>query len=304
MLMTGRYPVAVIMIELPPGDVDVNVHPTKAEIRFREKESVFRAVQRAVRRALVDLGPARPAELAAGAKDVGWAVGAALAKLRPSSHFQAEMELSGGTAGLRSEPGLLPTSSEQLLPVLRVVGQIGATYIVAEGPGELVLVDQHAAHERILYEQFMAQRTTGVEMQTLLEPISVELAPDRAALLEGHLEILGELGFMVEHFGGATFMVRGLPALLGEISPLDALEAVVDDLEQGKKPLEETVEERLIGRICRTAAIKAGQVLTLQEMSAMIRQLEACASPHTCPHGRPTMIQMSSEQLAKQFRRL
>jgi DNA mismatch repair protein MutL len=123
-------------------------------------------------------------------------------------------------------------------------------------------------------------------------------------LLEGHLGTLVELGFMVEHFGGATFMVRGLPALLGEISPRDALEAVVDDLERGKKPLEETVEERLISRICKTAAVKAGQVLTLQEMSAMVRQLEACASPHTCPHGRPTMIQLSAEQLAKQFGRV
>ncbi len=271
MLMTGRYPVAVIMIELPPAEVDVNVHPAKAEIRFRDKESTFRAVQRVVRRALIDSSPGRPAELAAGAEDGGWAVGAALAALRPVSHFQPEMELSGGTAGQRSEPDY----SSDRLPALRVVGQIGAAYIIAEGPGELVLIDQHAAHERILYEKFMAQRTTGIETQTLLEPSSVELVPDRAALLEEHLGTLAELGFMVEHFGGATFMVRGLPALLGEISPKDALDAVADDLERGKKPLEETVEERLISRICKTAAIKAGQVLTSQEMSAMIRQLEA-----------------------------
>jgi DNA mismatch repair protein MutL len=188
--------------------------------------------------------------------------------------------------------------------MLRVIGQVGAAYIVAEGPGELVLIDQHAAHERILFERFMAQRETGIKTQTLLEPTPVDLSPDRAALLEEHLGTLTELGFLVEYFGGATFMVRGLPALLGEVSPLVALEAVADDLERGDKPLEGTLEERIISRVCKTAAVKAGQVLTLQEMSSMIRQLEACESPHTCPHGRPTMIQLSADQLAKQFGRL
>ncbi len=98
-------------------------------------------------------------------------------------------------------------------------------------------------------------------------------------------------------------MVRGLPALLGDVNPKAALEAVVDDLERGDKPMEGTIEEGIISRVCKTAAVKAGQVLTRDEMSAMVRQLEDCASPHTCPHGRPTMIHFSAQQLAKQFNR-
>jgi DNA mismatch repair protein MutL len=115
--------------------------------------------------------------------------------------------------------------------------------------------------------------------------------------------VLVELGFLVEHFGGSTFMVRGLPAVLGPISPRAALEAVVDDLELGKRPMGETLEERIVGRVCKTAAVKAGHVLTMEEMSAMVRQLERCETPQTCPHGRPTMITLSAAQMARQFGR-
>jgi DNA mismatch repair protein MutL len=310
MLMTGRHPVAVIMVDLPPAEVDVNVHPTKAEIRFRDKEAVFRAVQRSVRRTLVESAPGRATTLAPD-MDGGWSataqpvVRAALAGIQPAGHYQPEMDLTGlpgdETDVLLADPVASP---EAKLPALRIVGQVGAAYIVAEGPDGLVLIDQHAAHERILYEQYLAQRESGVVTQTLLEPAAVDLSPERAALLEEHLNILAELGFVIEFFGGSTFMVRGLPALLGDVSSRNALEAVVDDLERGDRPLEATMEEGIIGRVCKTAAVKAGQVLTRSEMSAMVRQLENCASPQTCPHGRPTMLHFSAAQLAKQFGRL
>jgi len=214
------------------------------------------------------------------------------------------MDLPGLRIGQRLEQGGPQSeSATSTLPALRAIGQVGASYIVAEGPGELVVIDQHAAHERILYEQYMAQRQTGIETQALLEPSPVELAPDRAALLEDSLPMLVDLGFLVEHFGGSTFMVRGLPAVLGPISPSAALEAVVDDLELGKPPMGQTLEERIVGRVCKTAAIKAGQILTMEEMSAMIRQLERCETPHTCPHGRPVMITISAAEMARQFGR-
>ena len=300
LLMTGRYPLAVIMVHLPAGEVDVNVHPAKAEVRFREREAVFSAVQRAVRRTLLDSSPAaRPADLA-GSESGGWMVVA-----KPATRLQLEMDLPGATAGQRHDPDLpISQSTNSPISMLRPIGQVGAAYIVAEGPAGMVVLDQHAAHERVLYEQFMAQRDKGVVTQTLLEAEPVELSPDRAALLGEQLALLAGLGFLVEHFGGTTFMLRGLPAVLGEISPTAALEAVTDDLERGDKPLEGSIEEQIIARVCKTAAVKAGQVLTGQEMSAMIRQLEACESPYTCPHGRPTMIQMSAEQLARQFGRL
>jgi DNA mismatch repair protein MutL len=167
----------------------------------------------------------------------------------------------------------------------------------------MVVIDQHAAHERVLYEQMLAQREDGIPTQALLDAVAVDLAPDRVTLLEEHLDLLSELGFVVEPFGGSTVLVRGVPALLAQMNPAAALEGVADDLERGDQPLESTLEERVIARVCKTAAIKAGQVLTQREMSELIRQLEACESPHTCPHGRPTMIQMTAEQLARQFER-
>ncbi len=310
MLMTGRYPVVFLMVDLPAAEVDVNVHPTKSEIRFRDSERVFRAVQRSVRRVLVESAPGRPVGRVEGIAGEGWSIGGRPAPgATPSEtqllpRLQTEMALPEMQAGQRLGPDDFPgVSATSPLPALRVIGQVGASYIVAEGPGELVVIDQHAAHERILYEQFMAQRQTGIQTQSLLEPASVDLTPDRAALLEEHLPALTDLGFLVEHFGGSTFMVRGLPAVLGAISPTAALEAVVDDLELTKRPIEQTLEEQIIGRVCRTAAVKAGQVLTVEEMTAMVRQLERCETPHTCPHGRPTMITMSAAHMARQFGR-
>jgi DNA mismatch repair protein MutL len=194
---------------------------------------------------------------------------------------------------------------EQGLPIMRVVGQVGAAYIIAEGPDGIFLIDQHAAHERILYEQFMAARARNeIASQGLVTGASVQLAPDQAALLEDNLEMLNMLGFTVEPFGPNTFMVRAVPALLSKLDPAAGLRAVVEDLETGKEPLQEREEARVVLRVCKTAAVKAGQSLSTAEMEAMIQQLERCQNPHTCPHGRPTLIHLSAAALAKQFGRI
>jgi DNA mismatch repair protein MutL len=187
---------------------------------------------------------------------------------------------------------------------MRVVGQVGASYIIAEGPDGLFLIDQHAAHERILYEKFMAARDQKeIASQGLVTSATVQLPPDQATLLSGQLELLASLGFQVEPFGPNTFVVRAVPALLARMDPAVALTAVVEDLEAEKTPLEAEVEAKVILRVCKTAAVKAGQSLSIVEMEAMIRQLEDCQSPHTCPHGRPTLIHLSAAQLARQFGR-
>jgi DNA mismatch repair protein MutL len=196
---------------------------------------------------------------------------------------------------------MLPTAG---IPPLRVVGQLGTTYIVAEGPGGMYLLDQHAAHERVLYERLLAERQrAAVASQALLEPQPVELTPEAASLIEGHLEALGTLGFQVEPFGGTTMLVRTLPAIVGQTDPRQVLEDVAAALEMGDAPLAGPVEEAVAREVCKQAAIKAGRVLTQEEMEELVRTLERCASPRTCPHGRPTMIHISVEQLAREFRR-
>jgi DNA mismatch repair protein MutL len=194
------------------------------------------------------------------------------------------------------------------IPIMRVVGQVGAAYIITEGPDGLYLIDQHAAHERILYEQFMAAwqengRNEGIASQGLVTGAVVQLTPPQAALLDEHLELLSQVGFQVEPFGPNTYMVRSLPAVVARLDPARALMDVIEDLERGDEPLQSKIEARIILRVCKSAAVKAGQTLSRQEMEAMIHQLENCHNPHTCPHGRPTLIHLSVAQLAREFGR-
>jgi DNA mismatch repair protein MutL len=190
------------------------------------------------------------------------------------------------------------------LPLLRVVGQVGAAYIVAEGPDGLYLIDQHAAHERVLFENFARQHATHqITSQPLLQPVTVDVPPAAAAVLETQLETLERLGLALEPFGSNTFRVRSLPAVLGPVDPASAVRVVVEDFEEDETPLAATLEARLIARICKRAAVKAGQVLSAAEQVELVRQLERCASPRTCPHGRPTMIHLSVDAVERQFGR-
>lgn len=315
LLPSGRYPLAVIFLRMPYNHVDVNVHPAKTEVRFRDNNAAFSAVQRAVRQTLVTGSPVRSAALSAAgstqSRYPGW--GGSLDEQAFSHH-----DLPQGKSNLRLDWPQEEQSSQQApevdlseaankgerLPIMRVVGQVGAAYIVTEGPDGIFLIDQHAAHERILYEKFMAARARdGIASQGLVTSSTVQLPPDQATLLGDHLDMLGDLGFTVEPFGPNTFVVRAVPSLLAKLEPAAALRAVVEDLEEGSEPLQEREEARIILRVCKTAAVKAGQSLSPAEMEAMIQQLEACQSPHTCPHGRPTLIHLSAAQLAKQFGR-
>ena len=209
---------------------------------------------------------------------------------------------------LASPPSPLAPPSSSLggdhLPIMRVVGQVGAAYIITEGPDGLFLIDQHAAHERILYEQFMAEwDNEQMAAQSLMAGTAVHLSPPQATLLEDNLPTLAKLGFHIEPFGPNAFMVRAVPALLTKQDPAQALLDVVEELERGDAPMQGKIEAKIILRVCKTAAVKAGQTLSPAEMEAMIRQLENCDNPHTCPHGRPTLIHLSVAQLARQFGR-
>jgi len=314
MLMVGRYPVAVVMITLPPEEVDVNVHPTKAEVRFRRPDAVFSAVQHAVRHTLIrhaGVAPVRT-ELVWGSPE--WAARRErLAQVTGEHLRQMGIDLTAESPGqfthqaAPSEEGAAPAPAavrRRNLPLLRVVGQVGATYIVAEGPSGLYLIDQHAAHERILYERFVAEHSAhAVATQELLEAIAIEVLPEQMALIEENLNVLHAVGFLVEPFGRNAVRLRGIPALVAGGDPVSVLLAVLGEIECGEMPTDATVEEKLIARVCKQAAVKAGQVLSYAEMEALIRQLEACQSPRTCPHGRPTMLHLSAEELARQFGR-
>ncbi len=302
---------------MPPEEVDVNVHPTKAEVRFRDRDAFFRVVQRATRGALLAHTPVPDIPLNSPYQppSEGGASGTAPAPWEGAPAWGgADADSPAGGAYL---PGTLPRpeadsaappSGEQPplpggVPLLRLVGQIASAYLVAEGPDGLYLIDQHAAHERVLFERFLAQQDGSLPSQTLLEPASVSLPPEQARLLEAELPVLERLGFRVEVFGRNTFLVRALPALLAQMEPAAALRVLVEDFEEDETPLQGQVEARIIARVCKRAAVKAGQTLSPQEQEALLRDLEACQSPRTCPHGRPTMIHLAVDVLERQFGR-
>ena len=188
--------------------------------------------------------------------------------------------------------------------MLRVLGQIASTYIIAEGPDGLYLIDQHAAHERVLYEQLTAERSGAtIAVQELLDPAPLQLTPAQAAALDTNRAVLASVGFTVEPFGNQTVLLRSVPAVLKASDPRAALVAIVDEMEQGEEPLEKSADARLITSVCKGIAVKGGQVLSLDEMRELVRRLEQTVSPRTCPHGRPTMIQLNVSQLEREFGR-
>ena len=191
------------------------------------------------------------------------------------------------------------------MPLMRVVGQIQQMYIVAEGPDGLYLIDQHAAHERILYEKLAAQKAqAAVTRQQLLEPVIVELSPGHAALLAAEMDALTEVGFELEPFGGTTYRLRAIPEMLNRADPARALVDILAEMTDGAIPLARETHEKIAITVCKRASIKGGQILSPEEMRELVRQLEATSAPRTCPHGRPTMIHMSAAQLAREFGRV
>ena len=286
LLMAGKYPIAVINISLPPQEVDVNIHPTKSEVKFGNERAVFSAVLRAVRQALVEQIPVTQVEVAA--KEPIFASPPRQAVLTPIADTSY------------SPPPSLPTPAISL-PVLRVLGQLDNSYIIAEGPDGLYLIDQHAAHERVLFEKIEQQRLRQeIEVQGLLEPMTLEVSPRQEAVLRSHYQDLAEFGFTIEPFGDRTFLVRAVPALVYRKDWAGMLRELLDSLSEGDKG--DWVEGIARSMACHSA-VRSGQALSDTEMRELVRQLEQSATPHTCPHGRPTMIHLSSGQLKKEFGR-
>jgi DNA mismatch repair protein MutL len=316
LLMVGRYPMTALFLELHPGQVDVNVHPAKAEVRFRNQDQVFSFVQRSARKALLAYSPVPnvasslwgltrtvPSEPLKHS-GLDWSIG----HDEPIGSDQVSGD-RGSLAATYDQPPTPQTQStasgiQSAVPLLRLIGQIGATYLVAEGPDGLYLVDQHAAHERVLFEKLMSQRAMqSIPSQSLLTPVVVTLPPAASQVLLNQVPVLHRFGFVVEEFGPNTFQVRALPALFSGSDPSAALRALVEDFEEDEAPLQNEIEARLAARVCKRMAVKGGQVLSLDEQRALLFDLEACASPRTCPHGRPTMIHLSVDMLERQFGR-
>lgn len=306
-LMVGRYPISLLNIELAPEELDVNVHPAKAEVRFKQADVLFSIVQRAVKRALLAYSPVpqlNPTQwqtnMTSRQPDPAWTN----AKLNWEEEKQSATTviLSEDQRVVENPTGQTETHEPSHIPLLRLVGQIGATYLVAEGPDGLYLIDQHAAHERILFEK-MSHHNGAITSQSLLHPEVVQFSPQSSRLILESLDILNQHGFIVDEFGLNTFRISAIPTLFVNGNAQTALRCIVEDFEEDESPLQGLLADRLIARICKRMAVKGGQSLSPQEQSALLADLEKCDSPRTCPHGRPTMIHLSVDLLERQFGR-
>ena len=284
LLMVGRYPIAIINLSLPPQWVDVNVHPTKREVKFHQEAVIFNTVYGVVRRALAERMP--------------------IPEVKPSL---APLPLTHGTPieekKLSPALPLTPEPPPSGVPVLRVLGQLASTYIIAEGPDGLYLIDQHAAHERVVFDKVLAQwAQREVEIQAFLEPLTIELSAKQEEVLRANHEVMAQFGFTMEPFGDRTYRLRAAPAMLKGQEVIEAVKETLDSIEDKTAPIKG--EERIALSLACHSAVRAGQILSPEEMRELVKQLERTPLPRTCPHGRPTMIHLSSGQLEKEFGRI
>ena len=279
-LERGRHPVAVIDLAVDPASLDVNVHPAKREVRFREESIVFAALQKAVRAALAGSEPPRLAAPAAVA-------------LQPSSAPTQLRQL------MLHEPAteLTIASAKSPAPMLRPLGQVLAGYLVAEGPDGVVLIDQHAAHERVLFNRFRARLGGGSSAsQALLLPIVVELDAAALAALTENDDALRSLGFEVEAFGPRAARVMAAPAE----TPASRIEVALREVLSGLR--DRSLDAALASLACHSA-VRFGDPLDLSEQRRLIEELEATTPDATCPHGRPTRLLLEWQELKRHFRR-
>ena len=293
LLPQGRRPISILNITVPYQDVDVNVHPTKAEVRFRHGDKVFSSVQRAVRGVLMGSSPVPQVQLNPTVD---------------SPSFQPTfLSSSPVLTQQRREPSRQPAdggNSTVSAAALRVLGQAGSTYLVAEGPTGIFLLDQHAAHERVLYDKVIREMKLGrPSAQALLEPVTLELPAEHLELAKDSREELEAYGFILESFGGESYILRSVPSVFRDMDPAEGLLEVLQMVASPEGSSLGDRREALAASIACHSSVRAGMSLTQDEMREIIELLETTENPHTCPHGRPTMLHLSSQNLERQFGR-
>lgn len=323
LLPQGRYPMLFLFIDLDPALVDVNVHPTKREVRFRHSNQLRDSLIEAIRSSLETPPRGDSGQVGAGvveglaAGNLDRPSGIRIDDLPATPVFRYPRMPMLDERGIDSRPaGRLPEDQEQATldgtgeppwSQCRVLGQVGGLFVVLETEDGMVLMDPHAAHERVMYEKFMDQvHSDKVRSQGLLYPETLEMSPDNAEIIRKNEAELKGMGFGISSFGGDSFIVDSVPACLGQVS----ISAVVEEMAKVSEhsgglraSLEHGARERIAMAACK-AAVKGGDRLTLSEIETLVNDLARSRMPYTCPHGRPTVIFMGFRDLLKKFGRI
>lgn len=315
-----RYPAAVLFLDLPPEDVDVNVHPAKMEVRFKDSHSVYDLVSKTIAQSL------------AGAETSKGSFIYRLAhkeKVSVPSYERSADKFPVKSFGLFSRQNLQQAIANDLLTRSSVAekvatfnsdniqtketitflnliywGQFANTYLVFAGDDGLVLLDQHAAHERIILERLKKTMGPNIISQSLLMPEIVNLTPGQITLFSGYIEFLREIGLEIEIFGRDAIVVKTLPAILSQVQAREIISDIADQLgDQNQMPSLQEKKEKILASLACRAAIKANRVLSNEEVAALCRELEATPFNLTCPHGRPIIINFSLSEIERMFKR-
>jgi len=302
-LRPGNYPMAVVVLDLPPTDVDVNIHPRKEEVRFAKARQVQDTLSASLQQALssrrVVPSPAR--QQIKQVKEGGDA-NATMVRSPPAHDLSFDWSKE-----LAVSKGLREAEKVRVHGDRRVVGQLQATYLLVESPEGLEIIDQHVAHERVLYERLKGEFSSdGIVRQIFLIPARVEAPFDLASILASHQQELSRAGVVLDEFGGGTFLVREYPRVLADNQARRGFQQLIEKLgetlERGGD-LEDELFDRMLTELACGGAIKAGERLPLAEAQALVERLMTLENPYACPHGRPIVFSIPRDELDRRFRR-
>jgi DNA mismatch repair protein MutL len=329
LLMHGRYPAAVVFIEVAPDEVDVNVHPAKSEVRFRRGGAVHDLITRAVMERLrTHTPPANPTpgvavETPAAGAPAGVQIPIALRSPRPEAPLRLVPMPPAAPqppfvavppppcSSIERPPSIAPATVRPAAPSagffahLRVIGQVFEGYLICESGESLVVIDQHAAHERVTFERLRrAYADGGVTRQRLLLPIVVDVGAQAAPLVTEHLAAMEGLGFELEPFGGTSFAVRAVPALLGDNDPATLVRDLAEELaDVGRSRRITQAAESVLARLACHSAVRVGQSLSPEQIRALLVAMDNVDFAGNCPHGRPAYISLPRTDLERLFKR-
>ncbi|MFA6089560.1 MAG: DNA mismatch repair endonuclease MutL [Candidatus Woesearchaeota archaeon] len=317
LLFLERQPIVVLNIQIDPKEVDVNVHPTKKEVRFENASKVYNIVFNAIKNTLsnnnltANIYSESQTKLGVPKEEIKNINAIRESDSRYSGFLQKELAISQSDVNKSSDNSNVTknnddkneTHTEEEIDDFFVIGQIHKTFIFCETKEGITIYDQHATQERINYEKFISQ-ADNIKKQTLLEPKILELNPKEMRLVEERLYDINAMGFLVELFGTNTIIVREIPLMFMRQHDAKILYDIINTFESAKNKTMEDLKHNIAATMACRASIKAGDVLTKSEMVELIREYKKCKLPYTCPHGRPAQINLSSLELEKLFKRI
>ena len=303
-LRLGSFPIAIVVVNVPLDEVDVNIHPRKEEVRFSNPRQVQDTVSAALQKALSSRAIVVPLGTRAGAEQSA-SLGPVPFPQSGSGRGQRQLGLD-----LMHELALSKTLNEAEKVSVhgdrRVLGQIHNTYLLVETSEGFDIVDQHIAHERILYERLRKEWPAGIVRQVFLLPARIEVSFEQAGILSSHLDELAEIGLVLDEFGGGTFLVREFPQTLADHQSMRGFQEMAESLTDvliAEGDLKDALYDRLLSQLACSAAIKAGEPIPLVEAQELVEELMEMENPYTCPHGRPVIISYAKHELDKRFKR-